>query len=88
LRCEGAKSAATQRAHRRCNIFTNVMAEVFQDVSNRVADFARRFEHVRVVAVEEHLAIASGEPIQRSSQPHGETIDRARQHGWVVDFDD
>ena len=65
-----------------------MVAEILQDVPDRIADFAASLQHVRMVSVQEYLSRTGSQPVQGLREAYREALDGARQHGRIVDFDD
>lgn len=65
-----------------------MVAEVFQHVVNRIADFAGSIQHVRMVSVQEYLPRTGSQPVQGLRKAYRQALDGAREHGWIIDFDD
>src|SRR5258705_10049945 len=64
-----------------------MMTEVLEDVTDGVHDLPQRLQYVRVEPVREYLPCSPIEVVQRASQPDGEPLDGAREHGRLVCFD-
>ena len=64
------------------------MAEVLQYVPDGIGNFPARLQDVHVIPVQKYFAVPGGEFIQRAREPYCKTLDGARQHGGIVDFDD
>jgi hypothetical protein len=65
-----------------------VLARVLQDVDERIAHFARRFQSTSVVVIVEHRTAAMPQLIQSARDTDEQTLHRSRERAFVPSLDD
>jgi len=65
-----------------------MMAEILQDVPERVRDLASGSEDVSVVPVRKDLTAAAGDPVDRARNANAQALHAARQAFGAVRFDE
>ena len=65
-----------------------MMTVVVEHVAHGVRDFASRPQSVRVVAVDQHVAVPSRERIEPFCQPDAKTLHAPGERGCIFSLDD
>jgi hypothetical protein len=78
----------SRRTGERPTGFRSVASRVEQDISERIAHFARRSQHAHVVAIRENRTGSREHPVHRFREPRTDRLHAAPERVPAVGFDD